>query len=143
MAVLYAVCVCHMKFLRSVRCAYQNPPRPAAACQTTLTVMRFLRSFLNSLNSLTVLRFLRSFLNSLNSIKLIEPRARRASPQGHGKSLPDAVKNIDFPSVLEGFRPNPSNRLRPRRASLIPCKNSNSILCDTVQKLKVRYCGTI
>ena len=46
-------------------------------------------------------------------IKLIEPRARRASPQGHGKSLPDAVKTIDFPSVLEGFWPNPSNRLRP------------------------------
>ena len=40
-------------------------------------------------------------------IKLIEPRARRASPQGHGKSLPDAVKTIDFASLLEGFWPNP------------------------------------
>ena len=64
------------------------------------------------------MRFLRSFLNSLNSIKLIEPRARRASPQGHGKSLPDAVKNIDFASLLEGFWPKPSGnqRARPRQS---------------------------
>mgnify|MGYP001287118520 CR=1 FL=1 len=62
-------------------------------------------------------------------IKLIEPRARRASPQGHGKSLPDAVKTIDFPSVLEGFRPNPSNRLRPSVRHLF-CANTQ--ICDTV-----------
>ena len=64
--------------------------------------------------------------------KLIEPRARRASPQGHGKSLPDAVKTIDFASLLEGFWPNPSNRLRPRRETPTLCKNSN-----------LRYCGSI
>ena len=80
----------------------------------------------------TLMRFLRSFLNSLNSIKLIEPRARRASPQGHGKSLPDAVKTIDFASVLEGFRPNPSNRLRPRREGPVLCKNSNSRYCRSI-----------
>ena len=62
-------------------------------------------------------------------INLIEPRARRASPQGHGKSLPDAVKTIDFPSVLEGFWPNPSNRLRPRRAVLSFAKTK---ICDNV-----------
>ena len=45
--------------------------------------------------------------------KLIEPRARRASPQGHGKSLPDAVKTIAFPEVLEGFRPKPTANQRP------------------------------
>ena len=65
-------------------------------------------------------------------IKLIEPRARRASPQGHGKSLLDTVKNIDFASVLEGFRPNPSKTLRPRRETPVLCKNSN-----------LRYCGSI
>ena len=65
-------------------------------------------------------------------IKLIEPRARRASPQGHGKSLPDAVNNTDFPPVLEGFRPNPSNRLRARRETPSWCKRSN-----------LRYCGSI
>ena len=64
--------------------------------------------------------------------KLIEPRARRASPEGYGKSLLDAVKTTDFPSVLEGFWPNRSNRLRARRASPNPCKNSN-----------LRYCGSI
>ena len=64
-----------------------------------------------------------------NFIKLIEPRARRASPQGHGKSLPDAVKTIDFPSVLEGFWPNPSNRLRP---SVHPPIRAKSQICDTV-----------
>ena len=68
----------------------------------------------------------------INFIKFIEPRARRAPPQGHGKSLPDAVKTIDFPSVLEGFRANPSNRLRPRREGPGRCKNSN-----------LRYCGSI
>ena len=62
-------------------------------------------------------------------IKLIEPRARRASPQGHGKSLPDAVKTIDFPSVLEGFWPNPSSRLRPSVRPLIRAKTQ---ICDTV-----------
>ena len=62
-------------------------------------------------------------------IKLIEPRARRASPQGHGKSLLDAVKNIDFPSVLEGFGPNPSNRLRPDVRPLFYAKTQ---ICDTV-----------
>ena len=62
-------------------------------------------------------------------MKLIEPRARRTSPQGHGKSLPDAVKSIDFPSVLEGFWPNPSNRLRPRVRHLFRAKTQ---ICDTV-----------
>ena len=62
-------------------------------------------------------------------IKLIEPRARRLSPQGHGKSLLDAVKTIDFPSVLEGFWPNPSNRLRP------------SVRLHGVQKLN--FCNTV
>ena len=62
-------------------------------------------------------------------IKLIEPRARRASPQGHGRSLPDAVKTIDFPSVLEGFRPNPSNRLRPSVRARVGAKTQ---ICDTV-----------
>ena len=61
--------------------------------------------------------------------KLIEPRARRASPEGHSKSLPDAVKTIDFPSVLEGFWPNPSNRLPP------------SVRERSVQKLKI--CDTV
>ena len=65
-------------------------------------------------------------------IKLIEPRARRASPQGHGKSLPDAVKTIDFASVLEGFRPTPSNRLRPRREGPVLCKNSNLRYCRSI-----------
>ena len=55
----------------------------------------------------TLMRFLRSFLDSLKFIKLIESRARRTSPQGHGRSLPDAVKTIDFASLLEGFWPNP------------------------------------
>ena len=62
-------------------------------------------------------------------IKLIEPRARRASPQGHGKSLPDTVKTIDFPSVLEGFRPNPSKTLRP---SVRPLVGAKTQICDTV-----------
>ena len=62
-------------------------------------------------------------------IKLIEPRARRASPQGHGKSLPDAVKTIDFASLLEGFWPNPSNRLRA------------SVRLHGVQKLN--FCNTV
>ena len=57
--------------------------------------------------------------------KLIEPRARRASPEGHGKTLPDAVKTIDFPSVLEGFWPNPSNRLEG-----VECAKTQ--ICDTV-----------
>ena len=61
--------------------------------------------------------------------QLIEPRARRASPQGHGKSLPDAVKTIDFASLLEGFWPNPSNRLRP------------SVRLHGVQKLN--FCNTV
>ena len=65
-------------------------------------------------------------------IKLIESRARRTSPQGHGRSLPDAVKTIDFASLLEGFWPNPSNRLRPRRASLRLCKNSNLRYCRSI-----------
>ena len=52
------------------------------------------------------------FLKFIIHNKLIEPRARRAPPQGHGKSLPDAVKTIDFALLLKGFRPNPSNRLR-------------------------------
>ena len=64
-----------------------------------------------------------------NFINLIEPRARRASPQGHGKSLPDAVKTIDFPSVLEGFRPNPSKTLRP--SVRVPIRAKTQI-CDTV-----------
>ena len=61
--------------------------------------------------------------------KLIEPRARRASPQGHGKWLPDAVKTIDFLSVLEGFWPNPSKTLRPSVRHLIQAKTQ---ICDTV-----------
>ena len=61
--------------------------------------------------------------------QLIESRARRASPQGHGKSLPDAVKTIDFPSVLEGFRPNPSKTLRPSVRHLGCAKTQ---ICDTV-----------
>ena len=39
-------------------------------------------------------------------IELIEPRARRALPQGHGKSLPDVIEKINFASGLEGFWPN-------------------------------------
>ena len=62
-------------------------------------------------------------------MKLIEPRARRTSPQGHGKSLPDAVKTIDFPPVLEGFRPNPSKTLRPSVRTLL---NAKTQICDTV-----------
>ena len=62
-------------------------------------------------------------------VNLVEPRARRASPQGHCKSLPDAVKTIDFPSVLEGFWPNPSNRLRP---SVRPLGCAKTQICDTV-----------
>ena len=62
-------------------------------------------------------------------MKLIEPRARRASPQGHCRSLPDAVKTIDFPSVLRGFWPNPSNRLRPSVRLLFCAKTQ---ICDTV-----------
>ena len=62
-------------------------------------------------------------------IKLIEPRARRASPQGHGKSLPDDIKTIDFASLLKGFRPNPSNRLRPSVRTLV---GANTQICDTV-----------
>ena len=65
----------------------------------------------------------------LNFTKLIEPRARRAPPQGHGKSLPDAAKTIDFPSVLEGFGPNPSNRLRPS-VRVLGCAKTQ--ICDTV-----------
>ena len=80
----------------------------------------------------TLMRFLRSFLDSLKFIKLIESRARRTSPQGHGRSLPDAVKSIDFASLLEGFWPNPSNRLRPRRAFLRLCKNSNMRYCSSI-----------
>ena len=89
-------------------------------------------------------------------IKLIEPRARRASPQGHGKSLPDTVKTIDFASVLEGFWPNPSKTLRPRVRHPIQAKTQ---ICDTVVRSelgrfksaipsitffvcsKMRYCG--
>ena len=68
-------------------------------------------------------------------MKLIEPRARRASPQGHGRSLPDAIKTIDFPSVLEGFRPNPSNRLRPSVRLLFRAKTQ---ICDTVVRFELR-----
>ena len=73
--------------------------------------------------------FLPKFLKFTKYNKLIEPRARRASPQGHGKSLLDAVKTIDFPSVLEGFWPNPSNRLRP---SVRPLGCAKTQICDTV-----------
>ena len=73
--------------------------------------------------------FLPKFLKFTKYNKLIEPRARRASPEGHGKSLLDAVKTIDFPSVLEGFSPNPSNRLRP------------SVRLHGVQKLN--FCDTV
>ena len=69
------------------------------------------------------------FLKFTKYNKLIEPRARRASPEGHGKSLLDAVKTIDFPSVLEGFWPNPSNRLRPSVRRLGCAKTQ---ICDTV-----------
>ena len=62
-------------------------------------------------------------------IKLIEPCARRASPQGHGKSLLEAVKTIDFLSVLEGFWPNPSNRLR---ACVRHRGCAKTQICDTV-----------
>ena len=41
--------------------------------------------------------FLLKFLKFIKYNKLIEPRARRASPEGYGKSLLDAVKTIDFP----------------------------------------------
>ena len=41
--------------------------------------------------------FLPKILKFTKHNKDIEPRARRAPPQGHGKSLPDAVKTIDFP----------------------------------------------
>ena len=73
--------------------------------------------------------FLPKILKLTKHNKLIEPRARRASPQGHGKSLLDAVKTIDFPSVLEGFWPNPSNRLRP---SVRLHGVQKLIFCDTV-----------
>ena len=36
-------------------------------------------------------------------------------PQGHAKSLLDAVKTYAFASVLEGFWPKPSGNQRPRR----------------------------
>ena len=61
--------------------------------------------------------------------KFIEPRARRTSPQGHGKSLPDTVKTIDFASVLEGFWLNPSKTLRPSVRHPIQAKTQ---ICDTV-----------
>ena len=68
----------------------------------------------------------RSFVNLPS---LLSARARRASPQGHGKSLPDAVKTIYFASLLEGFWPNPSNRLRPSVRALLGAKTQ---ICDTV-----------
>ena len=39
--------------------------------------------------------------------KLIEPRARRVFPQGHGKSLPDPVKNNRFPYSFGGVLAEP------------------------------------
>ena len=78
-------------------------------------------------------------------LKLIEPRARRASPQGHGKSLPDAVKTIDFASLLEGFWPNPSNRLRPSVRSCRSQKLKFAILSFDLssEASKVRYCRSL
>ena len=47
--------------------------------------------------------------------------------------LPGAVKTIDFPSVLEGFRPNTSNRLCPRRdEGPRLCKNSDLQYCSSI-----------
>ena len=73
--------------------------------------------------------FLPKILKLTKHNKLIEPRARRTSPQGHGKSLPDTVKTIDFASVLEGFWPNPSKTLRARVRLLFRAKTQ---ICDTV-----------
>ena len=95
-----------------------NPPRPAAACQISY--------------SDTLLPKPPKFIK-FN--KLIEPRARRASPQGHGKSLPDAVKNNDFPSGLEGFRPKPSNYLRPSFTAPSRCTYYFLRYCRSIRNL--------
>ena len=78
--------------------------------------------------------FLPKFLKFTKYKKLLEPRARRASPQGHGKSLLDAVKTVDFPSVLEGFWPNPSNRMRP---DVRPLGCAKTQICDTVVRCEL------
>ena len=89
--------------------------------------------------------FLPKFLKFTKYNKLIEPRARRASPEGHGKSLLDAVKTIDFPSVLEGFWPNPSNRLRAsvREWSVQKLKFAILWFDLSLEASKMRYCRSL